>query len=324
MSNTDKLRQTHILEHGQQCLQHSIDGLEAMKAALDARFVQAAEYVLNMKGRLIITGMGKSGHIARKIAATFASTGTPAHFVHPAEASHGDMGMIAPDDVIIMLSNSGETAELQEMIAYAKRFAIPLIALVRREKSLLVTVADVPVILPELPEASATGAPTTSTSMMLAYGDALAMAVLEQRGFTQEDFGTFHPGGKLGKAFLRASELMHDGDGLPIVGLDDPMQDVLLVITQKALGCAIVVNENGALAGIITDGDLRRHIGNDLLTLNAQHVMTANPITVMPTTLAAEVLHILNSRHITSLVVAENNQPKGLIHIHDCLRAGVV
>jgi arabinose-5-phosphate isomerase len=312
-----------IIHHGVRTLQLAIEGLQAVADSLDARFVACVEAITTMQGRLIVTGMGKSGHIARKIAATFASTGTPAHFVHPAEASHGDMGMITQGDVVMMLSNSGETAELSEMIAYCKRFSIPLMALVRREKSMLVEVAELPIVLPAIAEASPIGAPTTSTMMMLAYGDALAMAVLERKGFTKEAFGVLHPGGKLGKALMRVRDLMHTGDRLPIVGMQDKMADVLMVMTQKSLGCAIVVQEDGALAGMITDGDLRRHLGLDFIHKTAAEIMTPQPRTTTPHTLAAEVLHILNSRAITSLIVLEDARPVGLIHIHDCLRAGV-
>jgi arabinose-5-phosphate isomerase len=313
-----------IIHHGRSCLARAQEGLLAISDGLDDQFVEAVQLIMQLKGRLITTGMGKSGHIARKIAATFASTGTPSHFVHPAEASHGDMGMISEQDVILMLSNSGETAELHEMIAYARRFDIPMIALVRRAKSMLVDVADVPIVLPAVPEASEVGAPTTSTTMMLAYADALAMAVLELRGFNKHDFGVLHPGGKLGQGLKRAADLMHPRDALPLVGLDALMQDVLLVMTRGALGCAIVVEEDGALAGIITDGDLRRHMRGDLLAQPAHAVMTRSPLTVPPTMLAAEVVHVLNSKQITSVVVVENHQPVGLVHIHDCLRAGVV
>ena len=311
------------LAHGKHTIDRAIAGLHSVADALDTHFVQAVELVATMKGRLIVTGMGKSGHIARKIAATFASTGTPAYFVHPAEASHGDMGMVSGDDVIFMLSNSGETSELAPMVEYAKRFDIPIIALVRRPNTMLVDVATIPVVLPEIAEASITGAPTTSTTMMLVYGDALSMAVLEHRGFSREDFGTLHPGGKLGQGLLKVRELMKQGDELPFVTLDTKMDDVLLVMTQKSLGCAIVVNDAGQLQGIVTDGDLRRHMSAGLLEANAGDVMTVNPITTTPNTLLAEVLHILNSKNITSLIAVEDGKPAGLIHIHDCLRAGV-
>ena len=312
-----------VIAYGRHTLECAIDGLQAVADTLDERFVAAVELIARMQGRVVTTGMGKSGHIARKIAATLASTGTPACFVHPAEAAHGDMGMITEADILLMLSNSGETAELEAIITYAKRFHIPMIAVVRRAGSTLVELADVAVVLPAVPEASHTGAPTTSTTMMLAYGDALATALSEQRGFSSEDFGVFHPGGKLGKGLLRVADLMHGVEALPIVRLEDTMQDVLVVMTRKAFGCAVVVNTDGTLAGIITDGDLRRHMGPDLLERPASAIMTAHPLTTRPEALAAEVLHILNTKSITSLIAVENDLPVGLIHIHDCLRAGV-
>ncbi len=312
-----------IIACGRHTLNCAIAGLDAVSEALDERFAAAVECIAAMRGRVVTTGMGKSGHIARKIAATLASTGTPACFVHPAEASHGDMGMITEGDIILMLSNSGETAELEAIITYAKRFRIPMIAIVRRAASMLVELADVAVVLPAMPEASPTGAPTTSTTMMLAYGDALAMALLEQRGFSSEDFGVFHPGGKLGKGLLRVADLMHGAETLPIVRPEDRMQDVLVVMTRKAFGCAVVVAADGTLAGIITDGDLRRHMGPTLLERPASAIMTVSPLTTRPEALAAEVLNILNTRSITSLIAVKDGIPVGLIHIHDCLRAGV-
>jgi arabinose-5-phosphate isomerase len=312
-----------VLSHGRHTIAKAIEGLEAVAESLDGQFVAAVEMIGAMKGRVVTSGMGKSGHIARKIAATLASTGTPACFVHPAEASHGDMGMITEHDVLLMLSNSGETSELAAMIAYAKRFDIPMIAIVRRDKSMLVEVADIAIVLPAVPEASVTGAPTTSTTMMLVYGDALAMALLERKGFSREDFSNLHPGGKLGKGLMRVNELMHAQDSLPIVALTDSMQEVLVVMTRCAFGCAVVVDTEGKLAGIITDGDLRRHMGDGLLLRTAAEIMTRNPITTRPKALAAEVLHILNSKSITSLIAVEDGVPVGLIHIHDCLRAGV-
>jgi arabinose-5-phosphate isomerase len=312
-----------ILESGRATLAMEISGLEAVSSALDEHFIRAVELISGIKGRLIITGMGKSGHVARKIAATMASTGTPAYFVHPSEASHGDLGMVTQDDALLMLSNSGETSELGDMIAYAKRFAIPIIALVRRSTSMLVDAADIPVVLPEIPEASPTGAPTTSTIMMMAYGDALAMALLDQRGFTKDDFRVYHPGGKLGKNLLRVSDLMHHADTLPLVSMEAPMREVLVTITRHAFGCAAVCKD-GKLTGVITDGDLRRHIQSDFLDLPAREVMTKNPVTVSPRMLVAEAIAIMNSKSITSLfALDEEGTPIGLLHIHDCLRAGV-
>lgn len=299
------------------------EGLKALETVLDARFERVCERLLGLKGRVVISGMGKSGHIARKIVATLASTGTPALFVHPGEASHGDLGMIAEDDAVILLSNSGETAELSDIIHYTRRYGIPLIALVRRKSSMLVSAADEAFVLPEIPEASPVGAPTTSTLMMLAFGDALAMALLEMRGFSAEDFNRFHPGGKLGKRFLTVKDLMRGTADLPLVKPEAPMAEVLLAITGKSLGCAGVVEAGGQLAGIITDGDLRRHMGDGLMRATAREVMTANPITVAPGQLAAQALEIMNRKAITALFVLEEGKPVGLVHIHDLLKAGI-
>ena len=308
---------------GRATLEQEIEGLEAVKAALDTEFVEAVELIAACRGRVIITGMGKSGHVARKIAATMASTGTPAHFVHPGEASHGDLGMICEEDVVIMLSNSGETAELEDMISYCKRFSIPLIALVRRAESMLVDAANVAIVLPEIPEASPTGAPTTSTIMMMAYGDAIAMALLERRGFTRDDFKLYHPGGKLGKGLLKVADLMHEGETLPLVDEHNPMKEVLVVMTARSMGCAGVTNKAGKLIGVVTDGDLRRHADSDFLSHTASEIMTSSPKTIAQNALAVEAVHDMNAFSITSLFVVEEGKPVGLIHIHDCLRAGV-
>ena len=300
-----------------------IQGLNALADSLGAEFSQTVECLAGIKGRVIVTGMGKSGHVARKIAATMASTGTPAYFVHPAEASHGDLGMITKDDCVIALSNSGETAELAAIIAYCKRFSIPLIGVVRRKNSMLVEAAAIAIVLPEIPEACKTGAPTTSTTMMMALGDAISVALVKRRGFDKQDFSVFHPGGKLGKAFILVSDLMHAREELPLVRECDKMQEVLLVMTSKRFGCAGVMGENNELTGIITDGDLRRHMTPDLLEKTAAQVMKTAPFTIRPTALAAEALAIMNERNITSLFVTDAKKPVGIIHIHDALRAGV-
>lgn len=313
-----------IIRSGREVITRELEGLQAVADALNGQFCQLVRLVSALKGRLIVTGMGKSGHVAKKIAATLASTGTPAYFVHPAEASHGDLGMITAEDAVLCLSNSGETHELHDIIHYARRFHIPLIALVRRDFSILVEQADIAIVLPEVPEASPTGAPTTSTIMMMAFGDALAIALLEQRGFSKEDFGLYHPGGKLGQALLRTESLMHVDEEMPLVAQDLPMQDVLLAMTSKHFGCVGVVNEDSALAGVITDGDLRRHMSEGLLKAKAKDIMTVSPVTVNAHTLATEVLAIMNEKAITSVfVVNDVNKPVGIIHIHDCLRAGV-
>ena len=309
--------------HGRSVLEQEIKGLEALSNALDEQFSRAVDCIAAIKGRVIVSGMGKSGHVARKIAATMASTGTPAHFVHPGEASHGDLGMITKDDAVLALSNSGETAELSDIIGYCKRFSIPLIGVARRKTSMLIDAADIAIVLPAIPEAEPTDAPTTSTTMMMALGDAIAVALVQRRGFTRQDFSVFHPGGKLGKAFLRVSDLMHGADQLPVVREDSLMSEVLLVITAKTFGCAGVIGKKGELLGIITDGDLRRHMTTDILAKPASTVMTKNPQTIRPQALAAEALGIMNSRSITTLFVVDDTKPVGIIHIHDCLRAGV-
>lgn len=313
-----------ILASARAVIAREVEGLEAVSQALDASFVALVERIASLKGRVIISGMGKSGHIARKIAATLASTGTPAHFVHPSEASHGDLGMITPDDLVLCLSNSGETHELRDIIAYTRRFSIPLVALVRRAESMLVESADIAIVLPEVPEASPIGAPTTSTTMMLAYGDALAVALLEYKGFSKQDFGVYHPGGKLGSQFTRVSALMHAGEELPLVSDATPMQQVLITMTAKRFGCAGVVDTSGQMVGIVTDGDLRRHMGEGLMKQTAREVMTTNPVSVGPSQLAAEALGIMNSKSITCLFVVEDAKPVGILHIHDCLRAGIM
>lgn len=329
MTNMDSMKKQKtntaaLLKSARAVIAREVEGLEAVSDALNGDFIALVEKIASLKGRVIISGMGKSGHIARKIAATFASTGTPAHFVHPSEASHGDLGMITADDLVFCLSNSGETHELRDIIAYTRRFNIPLAALVRREGSLLVDAADIAVVLPAIPEASPTGAPTTSTTMMLAYGDALAMALLEYKGFTKDDFGVFHPGGKLGTQFLRVESLMHRGSELPLVKPDAAMEKALITMTAKRFGCAGVVGASGKLEGVITDGDLRRHMSSKLMGKKARDVMTKKPITIEPQMLAAEALGIMNSKSITCLFVVDKGKPVGILHIHDLLRAGVM
>jgi arabinose-5-phosphate isomerase len=323
MKNTPTPHAANDIARGKEVLAQEIKGLQALLDTLGSEFALAVEALAQIKGRVIVTGMGKSGHVARKIAATMASTGTPAYFVHPGEASHGDLGMIGRDDAVIALSNSGETAELADIIAYTKRFSIPLVGVARRAGSMLVEAADIPLVLPDVPEACITGAPTTSTTMMLALGDALSVALVERRGFSRDDFSVFHPGGKLGKAFVRVADLMHGESELPLVRESDAMQDVLLVMTSKRFGCAGVIGAQGELAGIITDGDLRRHMQPNLLQQAARDIMKQNPLSIRPQALAAEALAIMNEKSITSLFVVDGEKPVGILHIHDCLRAGV-
>ncbi|MDV6331268.1 KpsF/GutQ family sugar-phosphate isomerase [Asticcacaulis sp. 201] len=313
-----------ILAIGARVMRTEGEALLLFAASLSDSFVKAVDTMYAAKGRVIMSGMGKSGHVAAKIAATLASTGTPSQFVHPAEASHGDLGMITPDDVVVMLSNSGETSELSDIIAHTRRFSIPLIGVASRPQSTLLQSADIALVLPPAPEACAIGmAPTTSTTMTLALGDALAVAIMEKRGFKPTDFRVFHPGGKLGAQLLRVEALMHSGEALPLTGAQAPMGDTLLVMTAKSFGVVGITDAEGHLAGIITDGDLRRNMVG-LMDKTAANVMHASPLTIRPDALAAEALGIMNERKITCLfVVDEAHTPVGLIHIHDCLRAGV-
>jgi len=302
------------------------DALAKLEASLDESFDKAIDLMLNASGRIIVSGMGKSGHIARKIAATLASTGSPAHFVHPAEASHGDLGMMSKGDVALMLSNSGETSELADMVAHTRRFGIPLIGVASRPNSTLLKQADVALVLPAAEEACGSGiVPTTSTTMTLALGDALAVVLMDYREFGPEHFRVFHPGGKLGAQLSKVGDLMHKGDALPLVPAEAAMSDTLIEISQKGFGVAGVTNPDGTLAGIITDGDLRRHM-DGLLNNKAADVMTADPTTIGPEALAEEAVAIMNQRKITCLFVVDPEGPnlaQGLLHIHDCLRVGL-
>jgi arabinose-5-phosphate isomerase len=305
-------------------LKTEIAGLTALAAELNGRFSEAVNLLAAAKGRVTVTGMGKSGHIARKIAATFASTGTPSQFVHPAEASHGDLGMITPDDVIVALSWSGEQPEMRNLITYATRFRIALIAMTAESDSTLGKAATVTLTLPKAREACPHNlAPTTSSLMLLALGDALAIALLESRGFTSVDFSVLHPGGKLGAMLKYARDLMHSGDAVPLKPLGTPMSDALVEMTSKGFGCVAIVDTAGQIVGIVTDGDLRRHMQPDLLTARVDDVMTKNPKTISRDQLASEALEILNSSKITALIVADGKKPVGIVHLHDLLRAGV-
>lgn len=299
-----------------------IAGLEALSAGLGDEFARAVELILAVRGRVIVSGMGKSGHVGRKIAATFASTGTPAQFVHPAEASHGDLGMVTGADLALVLSNSGETPELADLIAHTRRFKIPLVGVASRPGSTLLRQSDVALVLPQAEEACGNGiVPTTSTTMTLALGDALAIALMEHRRFTPEHFRTFHPGGKLGALLAKVGDLA--SRDLPLVAEDAPMSDALLVISQKGYGVTGVMDAKGHLAGIITDGDLRRHM-DGLLSRRACEVMTASPRVIGPEALAATALAEMQARKITCLFAVEDGRPVGILHIHDCLRAGLV
>ncbi len=315
------------LTSARRVLRLEAEGIEALAAALDGAFAVAVDRLANVTGRIIVTGIGKSGHIARKIAATFASTGSPAYFVHPTEASHGDLGMITPADAVIVISNSGETEEIRNLLEYSRRFSIPTVAITARGSSTLAESADVLLLLPPVPEACPMGlAPTTSTTVCMALGDALAVALLERKGFSAQDFRILHPGGKLGASLLRVSDLMHTDDEVPLAGPDTPMSEAIVTMTAKRKGCVGII-ETGRLVGIITDGDLRRHMDAGLLTRSAGDLMTRNPRTIRPQALAAEAVALMSQREITSLFVIDRDGQSedlvGIIHMHDCLKAGV-
>jgi arabinose-5-phosphate isomerase len=296
----------------------------AIHDGLGRAFIAAVELISGARGRLIVTGMGKSGHVARKIAATFASTGTPAFFVHPSEASHGDLGMITPDDVIMALSWSGETVELKDLIDYSRRFRIGLIAVTAVGDSTLGRAADVVLAVPQAREACPHNlAPTTSTLMQAALGDALAIALLESRGFTAVDFSRFHPGGRLGAMLKFVRDIMHTGSEIPLATVGTRMSEAIAEMTAKTFGCVGITDRRGLLVGIITDGDLRRHMSANLLDLKVEEVMTSQPKTVRPDQLVSEALELLNSMKKTQLIVVDAGRPVGVVHFHDLLRAGV-
>ena len=309
------------------------DALGALARSLDGKFTKAIDLLIAAEGRVIVSGMGKSGHVGNKIAATFASTGTPAQFVHPGEASHGDLGFVTRKDAALLLSNSGKTSELTDIIEFTRRAGIPLIAITSGAESPLAQHADVALLLPNAPEACPMGlAPTTSTTMQLALGDALAVALMKRRGFTADDYRVLHPGGSLGRRLVRVADIMHTGSELPLVGADKTMSDVLLEMTSKRFGCAGVVGADGGLVGVITDGDLRRHMQGDLLKKRARDVMTGKPRLVRSGALGGEALRLMNQNAVpvTCLfVVADEDvakaapKPVGIVHVHDCLRAGV-
>lgn len=310
---------------GRGVLLHEAEALRTLAGALDASFVRVVDLFAGLEGRVVVTGMGKSGHVARKVAATFASTGTPAFYVHPAEASHGDLGMITREDAVLAFSNSGETEELRDLTLYSRRFRIPLVAVTSRAESTLARNADLVLLLPPLREACPLGlAPTTSTTAMLALGDALAVALLRRKGFTPGQFADFHPGGRLGARLMRVEQLMRRDDMLPLVRPETPMREAVLEMTRKCLGCVGIVDADGRLVGIVTDGDLRRHMGPDLLERRAGDIMTRHPLTIAPGALAVEALGTMNRNAVTVLFVVDaEGRPVGALHIHDCLRAGI-
>jgi arabinose-5-phosphate isomerase len=324
LSDTKEKRISHI-PGAQSVILTEAKGLELLSQSLDKSFDQAVELALQAKGRIAVTGMGKSGHIARKVAATLSSTGSPAFFIHPSEAAHGDLGMLEPSkDILIAYSNSGETDELAIILEFCVRSQIPVIGVTTREKSFLGTHSDVLIKLPSHQEACPLGcAPTSSTTMMLAFGDAFALSLLSARGFTAEDFHKYHPGGKLGSKLKKVGDLMHVKDEMPLAGPEALMKDVLFIMTGKRLGCLGIVKD-GALIGIITDGDLRRHMGKHLLETKTEDIMTRDPISFSPDTMAAKALAQMQEKEITNAFVLDSKRsPVGVIHIHDLLSAGL-
>ncbi|MFW8633827.1 KpsF/GutQ family sugar-phosphate isomerase [Cribrihabitans pelagius] len=315
-----------FLATARQVITDEAAALNALAEGLDRRFAEAVDLILKAEGRIIVSGIGKSGHIGHKIAATLASTGTPAYFVHPAEASHGDLGMLSGGDVVLAISNSGEAPELANLLAFTRRFGIPLIGLSSKMESTLMKQADVHLQIPSMGEACGFGmVPSISTTLTLAMGDALAIALMKHRDFRPENFRDFHPGGKLGARLSKVRDLMHAGEALPLVAETTPMPDALIEISQKGFGVAGVAAADGSLAGIITDGDLRRHM-NGLLEKTAAEVMTAAPATIAPGAMAEEAVAVMNQRKITCLFVVDpdnGRKAEGLLHIHDCLRAGL-
>ena len=328
LSSKDTTGPRDLIASAMRTLEAEAAGITTLSAAihdgLGHAFIAAVELIAGAHGRLIVTGMGKSGHVARKVAATFASTGTPALFVHPSEASHGDLGMITPDDVIMALSWSGETTELKDLIDYSRRFRIGLIAITAAADSTLGQSADVVLALPPAREACPHNlAPTTSTLMQAALGDALAVALLERRGFTAVDFGRLHPGGRLGAMLKFVRDIMHTGREVPLVAVSARMAEAIAEMTAKTFGCVGITDRDGLLVGIITDGDLRRHMSTNLLDLRVEQVMTKQPTTVRPDQLVSEALELLNSTKKTQLMVVDAGRPVGVVHFHDLLRAGV-
>ncbi len=314
------------LAEAQRVMNLEAEAIQQLGQSLGDTFQNAVDLLMEVKGRVILAGIGKSGHVANKIAATFSSTGTPAFFVHPTEASHGDLGMITPQDVLVVLSLSGGTAELTDMLNYAKRYDIPLIAITQKETSLLAKAARYTLLLPPFTEACPMGlAPTTSTTLMLALGDALAVVLLKRKGFSEKDFKNFHPGGGLGKKLLHVSDIMRSFEELPLVTEETSMSEALVTMTEKGFGCIGILDENQHLIGIVTDGDLRRHMGPSLLEKTVKDVMTTSPKTIRSSAFASEALGIMNRGSITNLFVLDESTSKlvGLIRLHDCLREGL-
>ncbi len=312
-----------FIEFAINAIQKEVEGLQLLSQNLPKEFTAAALALSSNKGRLVVSGIGKSGYIGQKISATLASTGTRAFYIHPAEASHGDLGMIGEDDIVMLLSNSGETKELLDIISYCKRFSIPIIGITMNIDSILAKNSNYLLNIPKADEACLLNAPTTSTTMMMALGDALAVAIHRKKGFTHEDFRIFHPGGKIGASMLKVKDLMHIGKAMPVVDYDDLMDKAILEMTSKGFGCTIVVDKDMKIHGIITDGDLRRHMNPNFVMENVKNIMTPNPIEISSEILVVEALAIMSKKNVTSLIVATEGRLEGILHIHDLLRAGV-
>ena len=315
--------QSSDLKTASRVISQEIEGLESIKTILNENFCQVIDILLQTKGRVIITGVGKSGLIAKKFAATLSSMGTPSMFIHPMEALHGDLGMITENDIVILFSNSGQSHELNQICQYCQRFNIHTIVISRNLESDLVRLSDFNIVMPNIAEATKLPAPTTSTTMMLAISDVIAVVLAERKGFTHSDFKVFHPGGSIGAQLIKISDLMHRGIDMPLVNDSATMIDVILEITKKRMGCAGVIDPRGNLIGLITDYDLRIHINNDYHTTLALKIMNKNPTTLGPDLFAAQVLYVMNSKKITNCFITEGNRPVGVIHVHDLLKAGV-
>ena len=312
------------LEEAKRVLSNESNAINQLAKSLGKNYVEAIDKLDKVKGRVIFTGIGKSGHVARKMASTFSSTGVPSYFVHPSEASHGDLGIIDYSDAVVAISNSGETPEISDLVEYTKRRKIPLITITSNLDSLIAEQSDITLLLPKVKEACPMGlAPTTTTTMTMALGDAMAINLMARRNFSANDFKLRHPGGKLGKQLLKVSDIMHKESEVPVTKKDSLMSDVIIQMTAKSFGCVAVLDEGKLLVGIITDGDLRRHMSDKLLQQVAEDVMTPGPKSIRPIALASEAVAVMNELEITNLFVTENNFVVGIIHIHDCLRAGI-
>ena len=317
-------KECDLISIGKQIIEDEINGLKDLEKSIDSNFYKIIKKIIDNNGRLILSGMGKSGYVARKISSTLSSTGTPSFFIHPAEAGHGDLGMITKNDIVVLLSNSGDTYELNTIIDYCKRFNIYIIGITRKSNSILSKISDLPIILPNSKEASDINVPSTSVIMMIAYWDAIAIALQKIRNFSQEDFKILHPGGKIGARLLKVSKLMYKKESVPAVSINSSGMDVILEMTKKGFGCTAVLNDEGELIGIVTDGDLRRHIDMDFKNAKAKDIMSKKPFSVEKDFFASQALFIMNENNITQIFVVKDNKPVGIIHMHDLVRAGIV